>query len=171
MTEHPAPLPCFIDVEASGIAPDSYPVEVAWSKPDGSVTDCLIAPVDYWTHWDANAEAIHGIPRELAVREGESVERVTLRLNAALGQVGVAYSDASALDGWWLDVLFEAAGLLPEFRVAPAIEVFPDTTLAALEGYKEAAYQRIGGQRHRAETDVRALLEAYRLASQGAGQR
>ncbi|PWG61018.1 hypothetical protein [Sediminicurvatus halobius] len=169
MTEHPAPLPCFIDVEASGIAPDSYPVEVAWSGPDGLVTDCLIAPLNCWTHWDANAEAIHGIPKALVMREGESVERVALRLNSALGLAGVAYSDASALDGWWLDVLFEAAGLLPEFRVAPAIDVFPDTTLSALEGYKETAYRRIGGRRHRAATDVRALLGAYRLASRRAG--
>ncbi|PWG61517.1 hypothetical protein DEM34_15935 [Spiribacter halobius] len=78
--------------------------------------------------------------------------------------MGVAFSDASAFDAFWCETLLEAAGLVPEFRIAPAIEAFPGTRLAELEGYREAAYRRIGGRRHRAGTDVRALVEAHRAA-------
>lgn len=159
-----AGFPSFIDFEASGLDPESYPVEVAWSGPDGTVTSYLIRPEPSWTYWDPNAADIHGLSRERLDAEGLPAEIVAYRLNAALAAVGVAYSDASAFDGFWCETLLEAAGLMPEFRIAPVLEAFPGTRLAELEGYREAAYRRIGGRCHRAGTDVRALVEAYRVA-------
>lgn len=158
-------LPSFIDFEASGIGPESYPLEVAWSRPDGSVHDCLIRPVAEWVHWDPNAHDVHGIDRQTAVREGLPVERVAMRLNVELGPCQVAYSDASAMDHFWCEVLFDAAGVLPEFRVASVLEALPGISVTEFERCREAAYKRLDGRRHRARTDVQALAMACRMAS------
>lgn len=53
----------FIDFEASGIAPDSYPIEVAAVSSEFAF-NTLIKPARYWTHWSFDAQDMHGLSQE-----------------------------------------------------------------------------------------------------------
>jgi hypothetical protein len=97
-----------LDCEASGLHPDSYPVEVAWYDFEtGEQDSFLIKPADHWNYWDTNAEEIHGLNQGQLVTDGLSVFHATMRLRKALADKAV-YSDAPGYDDFWLQVLFEA---------------------------------------------------------------
>ncbi len=63
----------FLDFEASSLSKQSYPVEVAWVFEDGRSRAFLIRPAPDWTDWSSEAEAIHGISRELLEKEDVAV--------------------------------------------------------------------------------------------------
>lgn len=166
-------LPNFVDFEASSLGPRSYPIEVGWSLDDGTVESHLIDPASQpaWTDWDPGAEhEIHGISRELIIKEGRDPLWVAARMNETLGG-RLVYTDAPDWDGFWLQVLFDAAGLVPAFRLGTAqalwyhkLDKGRDFDLrerfAELEHLASA---RISGPRHRAANDVRYFIELYRL--------
>jgi DNA polymerase III epsilon subunit-like protein len=108
----------YIDLEASGLGPDSYPIEVAWKDSvDGTSDNFLIDPSGEkgWDYWDEFAEELHGIaPEDLAGQlcASESAER----LNSALSGRKVI-SDALEFDAFWVRRLFAAAGLQPTFQL------------------------------------------------------
>lgn len=111
------PLVTFLDVEASGLEqPASYPVEVGWADTLGNSDDFLIRPFPSWTHWDYQAEALHGISRNQLREKGLPVIEAAHRLNEMLG-VEMVYCDAVDFDAFWLDRLFEGAGIEPTFRL------------------------------------------------------
>lgn len=109
---------CIIDVEATGLSPDSHPIEIAFLSLTDEEDSFLINPesVNHWTHWDGNAQDVHGISREECVENGISVYEAAQRLNNQLRGC-LLISDAAGFDGWWIDVLFEAADLEQEFNV------------------------------------------------------
>lgn len=141
----------FIGFEASGIAPDSYPIEVAVVHPNGEY-QTLIQPARYWDHWSYDAQDMHGLSREKLISEGQSPLEVAQAMNQ-LFDGKVLCSDNPA-DCFWLDVLYEAAGIEPTFRVLP---------LEALIGRDHASQMmamlpvRKG---HRALDDVKAFSNA-----------
>ena len=110
----------FIDFEASGIAPDSYPIEVAVVSPGGEY-QALITPAPYWDHWSHDAEDMHGISREQLFCEGRLPLNVALELNELFE--GITLCSDNPVDCFWLDVLYEAAGIEPTFSVKP-LEAF-----------------------------------------------
>ena len=110
----------FIDFEASGIAPDSYPIEVAVVYPGGEY-QTLIQPARYWDHWSYDAQDMHQITREQLILEGTPPLAVAKEMNR-LFDGKILCSDNPA-DCYWLDVLYEAAGIDPTFEVKP-IESF-----------------------------------------------
>jgi spore cortex formation protein SpoVR/YcgB (stage V sporulation) len=59
----------FVDFEASGIALDSYPIEIAIVSAETEY-HALIRPVYYWTHWSFDAQDMHGISRETLLADG-----------------------------------------------------------------------------------------------------
>jgi hypothetical protein len=156
--------PCMIDFEASSLSSDSYPIEVAWSTPDGSIESHLIRPHWSWTDWDDYAEReIHHISHETLRIEGESPREVAAAMNNALAGQTV-YSDAPEFDGHWLARLFEAAGLEPAFELGPVYPLFPNPISAAdFSRLTTEARSRVPGQ-HRAAWDVQFLLELWRLS-------
>jgi len=87
--------PRFLDIEASSLSMDSYPIEVAWSDNYGTIESHLINPysVEYWTDWDYNAQQIHGISRKQCREEGISPEKLCHRMknSIARGEVGVRF--------------------------------------------------------------------------------
>lgn len=109
---------CIIDIEATGLSPESHPIEIAFLSLTGDSDSFLINPetASHWTHWDRNAEDIHGISREECIDKGISIYEAADRLNKQLCGY-LLISDAAGFDGWWIDVLFEAAGLEQEFSV------------------------------------------------------
>ena len=90
-------MPFIIDVEASGFGRGSYPIEVGFARPDGSVFSCLIKPEADWEHWDDSAEQVHGIPRATLFEQGCSVQDVAHKLNEEL-KGNVVYTDSWGFD-------------------------------------------------------------------------
>ena len=145
MTELPSH---FIDFEASGIAPDSYPIEVAVVYPGGEY-QALIQPVHYWDHWNYDAQDMHQITREQLIAEGTPPLAVAQAMND-LFDGKILCSDNPA-DCYWLDVLYEAAGIEATFEVKPL------ETFIGREPATKALALRPAFLDHRALGDVRAL--------------
>jgi hypothetical protein len=175
-------LPCFIDFEASSLAVESYPIEVAWSLEDGSIESHLINPqqVVAWTDWDPKSEEIHGIRREQLITEGETPCAVCCRMNDQLSGK-VLYSDAPRFDRRWLFKLFSGCeGCKPEFQIewidglllSVLCEGVPDRIYAMLniQSSKLTARER-KSRRHRAAWDVEYLIELWKTATEKQDER
>jgi len=100
----------FLDFEASSLARNSYPIEVAWVFEDGTSETHLIRPAPGWDDWDAAAEAIHHIPREKLLSDGMPHDALARRMIDVLSGHDLVAS-APSWDGKWLSVLLRAAGL------------------------------------------------------------
>lgn len=111
------PLITFIDIEASGLGPDSYPIELGWADTFGNSDGFLVRPLDDWTYWDPVAESIHGIARDDLFQRGLDVVDAAEKLNDMLGFETV-FCDALDSDLFWISRLFDAAKLEPSFRVS-----------------------------------------------------
>jgi hypothetical protein len=155
-TPHGEPLPCVIDVEASGFGRGSYPIEVGFVMPDGSACCMLIRPEREWTHWDSAAERIHGISRTLLESHGRSVREVARELNRRLAGRDV-YCDNWAHDYAWLARLFEAAQLAPEFRLHHLRELLSEAAAARFDDARDVVSRHLHLRRHRASGDARVL--------------
>lgn len=153
------PLPAVLDIEASGFGRDSYPIEVGYVLPDGRAHCALIRPPQAWTHWDADAERVHHIGRDILLRHGRPAAEVARRLNEDLAGQTV-YCDGWAHDYAWLGALFEAAGLQPSFRLESVNRLFDERHLAQLDDAQRQARAELGLTRHRASSDARALQAA-----------
>ncbi|MEM6648748.1 MAG: hypothetical protein AAF603_00695 [Pseudomonadota bacterium] len=157
-------LIAFVDVEASGLGPSSWPIEVGWVFETGDPCSILIRPADNWsmTHWEKSAEALHQIPPTSLLTQGKSPIETALVLNAALGEAKV-YSDAPDYDSFWLFRLYDAAGIKPNFILHDLGELLhplwnrPPKDLVDLAS-KKAPHV------HRAADDVRHLQTMYQIA-------
>lgn len=111
--------PALIDFEASCLPEygQSYPIEVAVARVDGTSRTWLIRPVEAWRYWDwsPEAEALHGISHDLIAREGLAPAQVLAELTEFVGEC-IVYADAD-LDAYWLEVLAQAAAASPKFPV------------------------------------------------------
>ena len=105
----------FLDIEASSLGPESYPIEVAWTRTDGQSDSFLIEPVSTWSDWDSFAElTVHGVSKAELSTCGISVEQAADRLNQSLqGQVGLV--DSLNWDRFWIERLFDAAKINSQF--------------------------------------------------------
>jgi hypothetical protein len=115
----PAPQVAIIDFEASCLpeAGDSYPIEVALAKVDGSTRSWLIRPSPDWQFWDWSKEAehLHGISREMLHEHGQHPDEVLEELIAEAGDCAI-YADCD-LDAYWLETLAQACERSPPFTV------------------------------------------------------
>lgn len=100
----------FLDFEASSLAKNSYPIEVAWVFEDGRSESYLILPAPGWTDWDDSAEAVHRISREALLADGTPHDVVARRMLETLSAHAV-YASAPSWDGKWLSTLLRTAGL------------------------------------------------------------
>lgn len=173
-------LPRIMDFEASGLGAQGYPIQVAWSAADGAVDECwLIAPSAAYgwaldEGWDAAAERVHGIAFASLHEHGKEARWIAARMNDQLAGQTV-YVDGGACDLLWCRQLFAAADMAMQFAVGDYWEhlldaVPPSRTRQPGWQYalQDAAWRRVrathGGRRHQADTDVRYLVELYRIA-------
>jgi hypothetical protein len=152
----PLRAPVIIDVEASGFGRGSYPIEVGVAMEDGSTRCFLIRPAPDWTHWDADAETMHGISRELLFNRGRPVREVAEQLNELL-LYKLVYSDAWGHDQSWLALLFDTAGLPRRFRVDSLRRLLAEPHLDYWHAEKAAALHSLKQVRHRASSDALML--------------
>ncbi len=80
--QKPIDRPYIIDIEASGFGPESYPIEIGIAMEPGTKFCSLLLPREGWTHWDAEAEKLHRIPRDILETYGSPINEVALSLNA-----------------------------------------------------------------------------------------
>jgi hypothetical protein len=165
----------FLDFEASSLSSRSYPIEVAWSDPAGSIESYLISPegIEEWTDWDPEAEKVHGISRRELVALGLAPQTVCGRLIDQLAGKTI-YTDAPKFDGAWLATLFSACGKgKPEFDLRNIDDLLVQTIcpdlagrtqgLLTIEILKQEA-RRQSPRRHRANWDVEYLVKVWELA-------
>lgn len=148
--------PPVIDIEASGFGKGSYPIEVGFVLPDGSSYCTLIHPEPDWQHWDASAEAVHGIGRALLARHGRRSREVALEMNRQLHGLTV-YCDAWLQDYSWLGRLFDSAELIPSFALADLRSLLTEEDKALWQDTKAEVAARLKLRRHRASSDARIL--------------
>lgn len=146
-----------LDIEASGFGRDGYPIEVGYVRDDGQAWCTLVLPEPAWTHWDEGAERLHGIARATLLQHGRPPAQVCRRLNDALAGRTV-YCDGWAHDYPWLSRLYDAAGLVPLFRLESVHRLLDEQTRARLEPALQPLRAAIG--RHRASSDARVLQQA-----------
>ncbi|MEZ5894369.1 MAG: hypothetical protein R3C58_14655 [Parvularculaceae bacterium] len=158
----------FIDLEASGLSPRSWPIEVGWCLVGGAPEAILVKPVPDWSlsEWSKEAEALHGVSCDTLVKKGAEPKLVCERLNAALAGRAV-YSDAPDWDGFWLYRLFQAAGVKQRFTLSHLGELFRSVPPEKMDAYVSAAEKKTP-RKHRAIPDVLHMRTLYELAA-GAG--
>lgn len=169
-----------LDFEASSLASASYPIEVAWSLPDGFIETHLISPASlaHWTDWSLKAERLHGITQAMLLAEGKAPSWICERMNAQLAGLTVN-TDAPDDDRAWLTELFSASwGLKPSFSLASADDLLVGEFMVDLDlldkaqaqarqqlaTIKAQARQRLP-QQHRAHGDVEYLMELWRMVN------
>lgn len=154
----PPPPDSFIDLEASGFGTGSYPIEVGVALPHGQTYCTLITPEPDWRHWDASAEKVHGIARELLFQHGRSAGEVASALNQQLRGMTV-YSDAWYHDYNWLSRLFDAAESSPRFKLEDLRMLFGPGDAERWEPLKAQVMRDLNLNRHRASNDALVLQQ------------
>lgn len=145
-----------LDVEASGFGAGSYPIEVGYVLADGSAFCTLIRPADSWRHWQAQAEATHGITREILAAHGKSPRDVAQQLNEALRGLTL-YTDCWSADWGWISRLFDEAELVPRFRLEDLRLLLTIEQANRWHAIKDAVVAEMALARHRASYDARIL--------------
>jgi len=153
--------PFIIDVEASGFGGASYPIEVGVALDGGQKYCTLILPSPDWTHWDKEAEKIHGITRDLLQTCGTPVDEVADTLNEMLDGLTL-FTDGWVVDKPWLTTLFHAAGKPMNFDISPLEMILSEEQMAHWHETKDRIVEDMNLARHRASYDAWIIQETYR---------
>ena len=147
-----------IDIEASGLGPNGYPIEVGIVLGNGESYEALVAPHQDWQHWDAEAEALHGITRAELERHGRPPSEICAELNA-LCRNRTLYSDCWVLDAPWLTKLYASAGMNQAFHVSPMEALVDDELLVHWNAMKHQYSRCAQIPPHRALNDAIIISE------------
>lgn len=151
-----------IDLEASGLGAQSYPIEVAWKNDlTGEQDSFLIDPdtAEGWLYWDEYAEEMHGIEREELNKQGLDIISACKRLNEKLKDKTLI-SDAVEFDLFWLTRLFEATGIKPMFEMAGL-----DRILSSEQRIQFGFLAKAQARKHRALEDVEDIITCIKAVS------
>ncbi|MGH1461567.1 MAG: 3'-5' exonuclease [Neptuniibacter sp.] len=154
-----------IDLEASGLGAESYPIEVAWKNDvTGEQDSFLIDPdtAEGWHYWDDYAEAMHGIERKYLNKKGLDIISACKRMNEKLKDKTLI-SDAVEFDLFWVTRLFEATGIKPSFRMAGL-----DRILSKEQRIQFGFLAKAQARRHRALQDVEDIISCIKAVNCGA---
>ncbi len=158
----PSNYKCVIDLEASGLSSQSYPIEVGIVLDTGQRYQSLIRPLEDWTHWDPSAEALHGISRAELLKQGRPIRKVCEEINElCLGQT--LYSDCWVFDNSWLNNLFARAGIPRRFACAPIEMMLTEQQLGRFAECKSAVSEHDSVAKHRAMNDALVIQKALHL--------
>jgi hypothetical protein len=149
-------LPALIDIEASGFGKGSYPIEVGFVDPAGSLFCTLVTPESDWSHWDPEAAALHGIARPLLDSHGKPSSWVAQQLNQRLAGQTV-YCDGWAQDYPWLSRLFDAADASPAFRLEDVRTLLSEEQALRWHDVVAQVREELSLGRHRASSDAKVL--------------
>ncbi|MFC6441379.1 hypothetical protein [Bowmanella sp. JS7-9] len=154
-----------MDIEASGFGANSYPIEIGVAISDGTRYCRLIKPFEHWTHWDSEAEALHGISREILAQHGVDPRQVCEDLNHLLKDRSV-YSDGWVVDNPWLIKLYEACGMQPTFTFSALEMVLSEPQMVVWHAIKQDLTERWPQARHRASADADLIQNTWLVSRQ-----
>jgi hypothetical protein len=143
-----------VDCEASGLAKESYPIEVGIALNDESFS-FLIKPEADWVYWCKQAEGIHKIPRAELLKDGISCYEAAQILNSQLRGL-VLFSDATDYELFWLNRLFKAANCEMLFDIESIYAIPFNYDIYVAEKKKMSSYIVT----HRAENDAFIIRES-----------
>ena len=153
----------FLDLEASSLDADSWPVEVGMAWPvEGrlEVRSSLIRPDPSWSRraWSPASAQVHGIPLA-ELRQAPPAPEVARWVAGIVGDATLV-SDAPEWDGRWLARLYETEGglILPLVRDFDVLVAAHCDMAATRRVY--AALDRIPAP-HRAGPDAARLARAW----------
>ena len=152
--------PTILDVEASGFGSNSFPIEIGVKRADGARFCRLIKPYEGWAHWDAEAEALHGISRADLDKHGLDGKVVCEQLNLFLQQ-SMAYSDGWVVDYPWLIKLYAAAGITMSFRLSALEYVLTEVQMQRWHEVKKRIMSSHSEARHRASVDAELIQQTF----------
>lgn len=150
-----------IDIEASGLEPDCYPIELGIArrqnpKADIELLETLIKPTDIWSNnhpWDVNAQKIHGIWKH-ELDKAPDVFCVMESVIKWLGKDVTLISDNPFYDQRWMLLLSQAT----QSKFMPQI-IWP----SHLDRIK--FHQHNSNVAHRAGKDAISILHRLETAS------
>jgi hypothetical protein len=157
--------PTIIDIEASGMGNDSYPIEIGVMLSNGHSYCALIYPDADWRHWDQQAEALHGISRETLLTNGKAIAQIAAELNELLADQTV-YCDGWVVDKPWLTQLFQKSGAKPKFSLSALEMILKEPQMEIWAQTKAQVMQDLALTRHRASADARIIQETYARTQQ-----
>lgn len=103
-----------IDVEASGLGPGTFPIEIALCDvATGETQSWLIRPTKEWLdpilwHWSKASAEVHGIALDDLLADGVPVDDVADELDEFVDGATVVSTDQVA-DATWIQTLYAAA--------------------------------------------------------------
>lgn len=153
--------PLIVDVEASGFGSDSYPIEIGLALEAGEKFCSLILPDPEWSHWDDEAEKVHGVSRAVLESHGKPMIDVARFLNEKLKGKTV-YSDGWVVDKPWLDRLFHAVGIERTFHVSPLEIILSLEQMEQWHDTKQSVISDLQVRQHRASSDAEIIQETYK---------
>lgn len=147
-----------VDIEASGLSPASYPIEIGVVNGRQEYQS-LISPAESWTHWSPESERLHGISRPVLNEKGTPALEVATYLNNLLG-ASTIYTDHGDWDAFWLQRLFEYAGIRQAFTVADITTLLDQPQMRAFATALDKLSKTSGHRAHRALDDARIIHKA-----------
>ncbi len=154
----------FLDLEASGLASGSWPIEVGLAEitEDGAIVSVsqLIRPDPGWSedHWSLQSAAIHGIPRRDLDAAPKARKVAEWTMDQMAGRIAV--SDAPGYDSRWLTMLLRIIDPQPRVRIVDFDQLVAMTY--DYEGVRRV-YQKLDAMPvpHRAAADAERLARAF----------
>lgn len=157
----PISQPYIVDVEASGLGPGSYPIEIGLALWGEKRYCSLIKPDDRWQHWDSSAEELHNISRNTLNTRGKPIPVVAHELNSLLHGKTV-YSDGWVVDEPWIIRLFESAGVSKQFTIYDLQTILSEKQMEIWHDTKQHVITDLQLTRHRASNDARIVQETFK---------
>lgn len=126
----------FIDVEASGLSDESYPIEIGFTT-EKETFSYLIKPDLSWTYWDNIAESdYHNISRdELFIKGFETLDIISI-LNEKLKGM-ILYSDSINFDSFWINKLFRLHEKEKTFKLKSIQELLSTTPISDYQFFEK----------------------------------
>lgn len=133
----------FIDIEASGLSEDSFPLEIGWTIDGEHVESFLIKPDNTWNlnSWSSNAHVLHNISLKDVMDFGHNANIITQKMNSDLNGF-VLLSDSVSHDIRWTNMLFDAAGINRKFKIVSIDKFLKKVGLSDKEIFESFNYGR-----------------------------
>ena len=168
----------FLDVEASSLGNDSYPIEIAYATEDGKEWSALIKPMAHWFDWDEESEKVHNIPRSDLVA-GMNPGDALAHLNHMVEEGYVFHTDAPSWDEFWIsrimaDLDFDKRPSLKSLQML-VYNIYEDkldfgSRIREYENIKKSVNETTDARiTHRALDDAKFMREIYLMTKEKYG--
>lgn len=161
-----------LDVEASGLTNESYPIEIGICEPNKDPLSWLLQPLPHWSFWDSYAEEhIHHISRNQLFEKGKNAKSVANQLNS-LFHGKILFADSEDMDLFWINRLYSDCGVNRDFDIQFLGTLFNSDQLENLYNYQEEyrIAKELSGEdfnHHRAGDDAKMILWAVKKLQEG----